>query len=68
MNIFSMRCAMLAGILAAAPKACASATEVDWPEPGPGDLMKVGDESALRQSRIVSNTAAAVFVVSAADV
>jgi hypothetical protein len=30
--------------------------------------MKAGDESALRQSRIVSNTAAAVFVVSASDV
>lgn len=33
-----------------------------------GDLMKVGVESASRKSQTVSNTAAAVFVISASDI
>ena len=68
MTNFSIRCALLAALLAAAPHASASETEENWPELSLGDLMKVGVESASRKSQAVSNTAAAVFVISAADI
>jgi hypothetical protein len=68
MNVFSIGCAMLASILAAAPHAGASVTEETWSEFSPGDLMKVGVEPASRISQAVSNPAASVFVVSADDV
>jgi hypothetical protein len=68
MNKFAIRCVMLVSILAAASHAGASVTEETWPELSPGDLMKVGVESASRNIQAVSNTATAVFVVSAADV
>lgn len=60
---------LLLGTLAAT--SCASAYAIDedaWPELSLGDLMKVGVESASRKSQAVSNTAAAVFVISAADI
>lgn len=44
------------------------AEEENWPELNLGDLMKVGVESAARKSQSVSNTAAAVFVISASDI
>jgi iron complex outermembrane receptor protein len=44
------------------------AEEESWPELNLGDLMKVGVESAARKSQSVSNTAAAVFVISASDI
>lgn len=42
--------------------------EEDWPELNLGDLMKVGVETAARKSQSISNTAAAAFVISAADI
>jgi iron complex outermembrane receptor protein len=69
MHKFSIRCAILAGMLVAASHAgAATADEQAWPELSLGDLMKVGVESASRKSQSVSNTAAAVFVISAADI
>jgi iron complex outermembrane receptor protein len=60
---------LLFGLLAAATHASASLTEEEaWPELSLGDLMKVGVESASRKSQSVSNTAAAVFVISASDI
>lgn len=60
---------LLLGTLAATSCASAYAIEEDaWPELSLGDLMKVGVESASRKSQAVSNTAAAVFVISAADI
>src|SRR5512135_2987966 len=64
-----IRCALLCGVLAIAPLASASGTdEENWPELSLGDLMKVGVESASRKTQSVSHTAAAVFVISAADI
>lgn len=68
MDNYSTRCAILACMLAAVPHAVASAAEETWPELSLGDLMKVGVESASRKSQSVSNTAAAIFVISAADI
>jgi iron complex outermembrane receptor protein len=68
MNNIPIRGTVLACILAAATNACASDTEEMWPELSLGDLMKVGVESASRKSQAVSNTAAAIFVISAADI
>jgi len=68
MKNFSIRCAMLASILAAPPHAGASVTEETWPELSPVDPMKVGVESASRKKQAVSNTPASVFVIPAADV
>jgi iron complex outermembrane receptor protein len=69
MHKFSTRCAFLAGMLVATSLAsAASVDEQAWPELSLGDLMKVGVESASRKSQSVSNTAAAVFVISAADI
>ncbi|MBU1424659.1 MAG: TonB-dependent receptor [Gammaproteobacteria bacterium] len=68
MDKFSTRCAILACMLAAVPHAVASAAEETWPELSLGDLMKVGVESASRKSQSLSNTAAAAFVISAADI
>ncbi|MBI5007894.1 MAG: TonB-dependent receptor [Nitrosomonadales bacterium] len=65
----SLYIAILAGMLTAT--AYASTPGVDeetWPELSLGDLMKVGVESASRKSQAVSNTAAAVFVISASDI
>jgi len=59
---------MLAAMLSVAPHARASGSEETWPELSLGDLMKVGVESASRKNQSVSNTAAAVFVISAADI
>ena len=69
MHKFSTRCAFLAGMLVASSYASAATVdEQAWPELSLGDLMKVGVESASRKSQSVSNTAAAVFVISAADI
>jgi hypothetical protein len=68
MKNFSIRYAMLASILAEAPRGGAAVTEETWSEFSPGDLMKIGDESASRKNPTVSNTAAAVIVVSVVDV
>lgn len=60
---------MLLCMLLASPHANASGTgEANWPELSLGDLMKVGIETASRKSQSVSNTAAAVFVISASDI
>lgn len=68
MNKSLIRGAILAGIVAAAPQVRAAGAEESWPELSLGDLMKVGVESASRKSQSVSNTAAAVFIISAADI
>ncbi|MFZ2163482.1 MAG: TonB-dependent receptor plug domain-containing protein [Sideroxyarcus sp.] len=69
MNNSSTRCAILAAMLATAFQAGASAPEEEsWPELSLGDLMKVGVETASRKNQSVSNTAAAIFVISAADI
>ncbi len=69
MKIISICCAILCGMLAIASHAGATGTdEENWPELSLGDLMKVGVESASRKSQSVSNTAAAAFVISAADI
>ncbi|MBI4809225.1 MAG: TonB-dependent receptor [Nitrosomonadales bacterium] len=61
--------AVLSSLLAAASYTVTSfADEETWPELNLGDLMKVGVESASRKSQAVSNTAAAVFVISASDI
>jgi iron complex outermembrane receptor protein len=56
------------GLLAAACVIPACASDEDWPELNLGDLMKVGIETAARKHQSVSNTAAAIFVISAADI
>ena len=66
MRRFAMYMA-LAGMQATIPQAGAAAEE-NWPELSLGDLMKVGIESASRKSQSVSNTAAAAFVISSADI
>ncbi len=58
---------VLAGMQVSMPQASA-ATDENWPELSLGDLMQVGIESASRKSQSVSNTAAAAFVISAADI
>lgn len=51
------------------PHASASAAdEEQWPELNLGDLMQVGVESASRKNQAMADTAAAVFVISAADI
>jgi iron complex outermembrane receptor protein len=69
MSNISLRGALLLGMILGASHNCASAAdEENWPELSLGDLMKVGVESASRKSQSVSNTAAAIFVISAADI
>ncbi|MBU0622909.1 MAG: TonB-dependent receptor [Gammaproteobacteria bacterium] len=69
MRTFTIRAAALIALLAAATQtAAATAEEESWPELSLGDLMKVGIETAARKSQSVSNTAAAVFVISASDI
>ncbi len=69
MKKVSMYGAALAGMLAATSHASTPVTDEEtWPELSLGDLMKVGVESASRKNQSVSNTAAAVFVISAADI
>ena len=69
MSNISIRSTLLLGMLLGASHTSASATdEENWPELSLGDLMKVGVESASRKNQAVSNTAAAVFVISAADI
>jgi iron complex outermembrane receptor protein len=69
MNKFSIRYILLASILATTSLSrTVSAEEPAWPELNLGDLMKVGIESASRKKQSVSDTAAAVFVISAADI
>lgn len=55
-------------LTAVACNGAAAADEEAWPELNLGDLMKVGVESASRKSQSVSNTSAAVFVISASDI
>ncbi len=65
----SIRHIVLVGILAATSHARpVAAEEPAWPELSLGDLMKVGIESASRKKQTISHTAAAVFVISAADI
>jgi len=69
MNNLALRSLLLLGALLPASHAVASATDEErWPELSLGDLMKVGIESASRKNQSLSNTAAAVFVISAADI
>lgn len=69
MKRISIHRSILLCLLAATSHASASATDEEhWPELSLGDLMKVGVESASRKSQAVSNTAAAVFVISASDI
>ncbi|MBI5890007.1 MAG: TonB-dependent receptor [Nitrosomonadales bacterium] len=68
MKKFSIRCALLASLLATSITPPVAAEEQTWPELSLGDLMKVGIESAARKSQSLSNTAAAVFVISASDI
>ncbi|MDP2324278.1 MAG: TonB-dependent receptor, partial [Gammaproteobacteria bacterium] len=69
MRTVTIRTAALIALLAAATQSVAvTAEEENWPELSLGDLMKVGIESASRKSQSVSNTAAAVFVISASDI
>jgi iron complex outermembrane recepter protein len=66
---FPIHSSILLCLLAATSCASASAADEEhWPELSLGDLMKVGVESASRISQAVSDTAAAVFVISAADI
>lgn len=66
----SISCAVLTSVLAAATYSSAATTtdEQSWPELSLGDLMKVGIESASRKNQSISNTAAAAFVISSADI
>ncbi|MDO8990380.1 MAG: TonB-dependent receptor [Sideroxyarcus sp.] len=59
---------MFSMLAATAHASTSIAEEEAWPELSLGDLMKVGVESASRKSQSVSNTAAAVFVISASDI
>ncbi|HLP96820.1 MAG TPA: TonB-dependent receptor [Sideroxyarcus sp.] len=60
---------VLLSIASATAHALTSVTDEEvWPELSLGDLMKVGVESASRKSQSLSNTAAAAFVISAADI
>ncbi len=69
MNSISLPGALLFGMILGSSYNCAASTdEENWPELSLGDLMKVGVESASRKSQSVSNTAAAVFVISASDI
>ncbi len=69
MNDFSIRCTIIASMLAVTShSSAANNDEQAWPELSLGDLMKVGIESASRKNQAVSNTAAAVFVISSADI
>lgn len=69
MNRNPVSTAILGGMLAAMTYSGMSfAQEEAWPELNLGDLMKVGVESAARKNQSVSNTAAAVFVISASDI
>jgi iron complex outermembrane receptor protein len=69
MKTVTIRTATLIALLAAATQSVpVTAEEENWPELNLGDLMKVGVESASRKSQSVSNTAAAVFVISASDI
>lgn len=69
MNMLLLCGTVLSGMLAATAHAATSITEEEaWPELSLGDLMKVGVESAARKNQSVSNTAAAVFVISASDI
>jgi iron complex outermembrane recepter protein len=69
MHNISLRGALLLGMILGASHNCAAVSdEENWPELSLGDLMKVGVESASRKSQSVSNTAAAIFVISAADI
>lgn len=65
----SISIAILSSLLTAfACSGAAAADEEAWPELNLGDLMKVGVESASRKSQSISNTSAAVFVISASDI
>ncbi|MFH0935213.1 MAG: TonB-dependent receptor, partial [Pseudomonadota bacterium] len=69
MRTVTIRTAALIALLATATQSVpVTAQEENWPELSLGDLMKVGIESASRKSQSVSNTAAAVFVISASDI
>lgn len=69
MSNISMRGTLLLGMLLTAGHAAATVTDEEkWQELSLGDLMKVGVESASRKKQAVSNTAAAVFVISASDI
>lgn len=69
MKNISLRGALLLGMLLTMPPASAAGTnEEKWPELSLGDLMKVGVETASRKNQSISNTAAAVFVISALDI
>ncbi len=69
MSKSSIRYIVLASMFAAISLARnVAAEEPAWPELSLGDLMKVGIESASRKKQSVSNTAAAVFVISSADI
>jgi iron complex outermembrane receptor protein len=69
MKEFTLCGPAMAGILLAASCVGTSyAEEEQWPDLSLGDLMKVGVETASRKSQSVSNTAAAVFVISASDI
>jgi len=63
------RYAMVSAIVLVAFTTFAFGADDDaWPELSLGDLMKVGIETASRKNQSVSNTAAAAFVISAADI
>ena len=69
MKNISLRGTLLLGMLLTMPHASAAGTnEEKWPELSLGDLMKVGVETASRKNQSISNTAAAVFVISASDI
>ena len=69
MKNISLRGILLLGMLLTMPHASATGTDEEkLPELSLGDLMKVGVETASRKSQSVSNTAAAVFVISASDI
>jgi len=69
MKTNALQCTILIALLATTSHVQAAVTNEDaWPELSLGDLMKVGVESASRKKQSVSNTAAAVFVISASDI
>lgn len=69
MKNISLRGTLLLGMLLTMPHASAAGTDEEkWPELSLGDLMKVGVETAARKNQSISNTAAAVFVISASDI
>ncbi len=68
MKKITMCGALALGMLAAAPGGASATEDEAWPELSLGDLMKVGVESASRKTQTISETAAAAFVISAADI